>query len=233
VAVPQIVALGGGGFDARDRPLREFLLGLTGREEPRVLLLPTATGDSDATVVRFYEAFVEHRCRPTHLKLFGIPRPGWRDHLLAQDLIFVGGGNTANMLAVWRVHGVDDVLREAWERGIVLAGMSAGSICWFEAGVTDSFTPELDPLPCLGFLPGSNCPHYDGEEQRRPAFHRLVGAGAMPDGLAADDGCGLHFRGVELAEVVASRPAAAAYRVERADGGARETRLPARVLAGA
>jgi dipeptidase E len=228
---PQIVAIGGGGFDERDAALRDFLLGLTGRDDPRVLLLPTATGDSDTTIERFYAAFTRHRCRPSHVKLFGVPRPDWRAHLLAQDVVFVAGGNTANMLAVWRSHGMDEILREAWERGIVLTGMSAGSICWFDAGVTDSFRAELDALDCLGFLPGSNCPHYDAEAERRPAYHRLVAAG-LPAGLAADDGCALHYLGVELVEPVRSRPGARAYRVELAEGEVRETALDARRLDG-
>src|SRR5919198_619156 len=136
-----------------------------------------------------------------------------RHFLLAQDVLYVGGGNTANMLAIWRVHGVDAVLREAWERGIVLAGISAGSICWFEAGVTDSFGEELAPLSCLGFLSGSNCPHYDSEPQRRPAYRRLVDAGELPPGLAAEDGVGLHFVGTELAEAISARSNARAFRV--------------------
>jgi peptidase E len=130
------------------------------------------------------------------------------------------------MLAIWRVHGVDAVLREAWERGIVLAGVSAGSICWFEAGVTDSFGEELAPLRCLGFLPGSNCPHYDSEPERRPTYRRLVDAGELPPGLAAEDGVGLHFVGTELAEAVAGRPDARAFRIE--PGG--EEALPVRRL---
>jgi dipeptidase E len=229
VPEPQIVAIGGGGFDARDTALRAFVLGLTGKADPRVLLLPTASGDSDATVARFYEAFTLLRCRPAHARLFGIPTPGVHDLLLAQDAIFVAGGNTANMLAVWRVHGVDETVREAWRRGVVLTGMSAGSICWFEHGVTDSFRAELDAIECLGFLPGSNCPHYDGEEQRRPAYHRFVADG-LPAGIAADDGCALHFRGTELVEVVASRPGAQAHRVEASDGAVHETPLGARLL---
>jgi dipeptidase E len=130
------------------------------------------------------------------------------------------------MLAIWRVHGVDAVLREAWERGIVLAGISAGSICWFEAGVTDSFGEELAPLPCLGFLAGSNCPHYDSEPQRRPTYRRLVDAGELPPGLAAEDGVALHFVGTELAEAVAGRPDGRAFRVEPGV----ETPLPVRYL---
>jgi len=222
---PRIVAFGGG----VDEPLREFVLRLTGVETPRVLYLPTAQGDSDAAIARFYEAFGTERCRPSHLRLFGIPPRGIRELVLAQDLVYVAGGNTANMLAIWRVHGLDTILREAWEAGVVLAGVSAGSICWFEEGVTDSFRAQLDGLPCLGFLPGSNCPHYDGEPRRRPAYRELVGGG-FPAGLAADDACGLVFHGTTFAEAVASAPGAGAYRVQLVDGAVQETPLPARML---
>jgi dipeptidase E len=208
-----IVGLGGGGFSDGGDALDEFVLGLAGPGRPRVCFLPTAAADSADYVVTFYEAFRE-RAEPSHLELFGRPRRDIRDFLLAQDVVYVGGGNTANMLAIWRVHGVDAVLREAWEGGIVLAGTSAGSICWFEAGVTDSFGDELAPLPCLGLLPGSNCPHYDSEPQRRPTYRRLVDAGELPAGLAAEDGIGLHFVGTELVEAVAGRPDARAFRVE-------------------
>src|SRR5215210_4229065 len=175
-------------------PLCRHLLGLTGKGEPRVCGLGQATGDSADGIVRFYELFPSDRCRPSHVSLFGIPRPDYREHLLAQDAIFVGGGNTANMLGVWRVHGLHRVLRAAWKRGIVLGGVSAGAICWFESGVTDSFRAELDGLECLGFLPGSCCPHYDGEEARRPAYHRLVRDG-FPPGIALDDGVAAVFAG--------------------------------------
>ena len=209
-------------------PLDDFLLELTGASRPRVLLIPTASAESADYVVRFHETY-GRRAEPSHLSLFGIPPCDIRSIVLDQDAIFVGGGNTANMLAIWRVHGVDRYLREAWEAGVVLAGVSAGSICWFESGVTDSFREELDGLDCLGFLPGSNCPHYDGEATRRPAFHRLVAEG-FPAGLAADDFVGLRFSGTELAEVVTSRPDAAAYRMELVDGDVVEERLEPRRL---
>jgi dipeptidase E len=220
-----IVALGGGGFSDDDHLLDAFVLGLADPARPRICFLPTAQGDSSEYVVKFYTAF-RKRAEPSHLELFGRPRRDIRDFVLAQDIVYVGGGNTANMLAIWRVHGVDAILREAWERAVVLAGVSAGSICWFEAGVTDSFGDELAPLPCLGFLPGSNCPHYDSEPQRRPTYRRLVDGGELPPGLAADDGVGLHFVGTELAEAVAARSEAGAFRVEP---GA-ETSLPVRYL---
>ena len=230
----QIVALGGGGFSMEpDNPLLDdYILGLAGRDQPRVCFVPTASGDQDSYVVQFYRAFARRGCRATHLPLFQRQITDLRGFIMEHDVVYVGGGNTANLLAVWRTHGLDQVLREAWASGVILCGISAGALCWFEAGVTDSFGPTLMPLHNgLGLLPGSCCPHYDGEPQRRPVYQRSVAEG-MPGGLAADDGCGLHFRDTTLAEVVASRPAARAYRVDRsgADGGVTETPLPARFL---
>ncbi|HXF98919.1 MAG TPA: peptidase E [Gaiellaceae bacterium] len=222
----QIVAIGGGSFLADPAsPLDDFLLSLAGRPSPRVCLLPTATGDSAVVIAAFFEAFARRDCRPSCLRLFGAPeRPAER--LLEQDVVYVSGGNTANALAVWRVHGIDRALREAWERGAVLGGPSAGANCWFECSVTDSFGPELAPLrDGLGLLSGSFCPHYDGEERRRPVYRRLVDEG-FPPGYAADDWAALHFAGTELREVVAAREGARAYRVE--PGG--ETPLEARLL---
>jgi peptidase E len=226
VREPTILAMGG----APLAPLCGHLLEVTAKPDPRVCCLMQATGETADSLVRFYELFPSDRCRPSHVRLYGIPTLAWREHLLAQDAIFVGGGNTANMLAIWRVHGLETVLREAWEQGIVLGGVSAGAICWFEAGVTDSFRVELDGLDCLGFLPGSACPHYDGEAERRPAYHRLVRAG-FPAGYAVDDGVALRFTGTDLAEAVSARDGAAAYRVEPAGADVRERTLDVRPLA--
>jgi len=191
----------------------------------RVCFVPTASEDPSWALVRFYERFAQ-RADASHVLFDPWPRADLRDHVLAQDAIYVGGGNTANMLAIWRVHGFDAVLREAWENGALLCGWSAGMICWFEAGVTDSFGPELAGLrDGLGFLSGSACPHYDGEERRRPVYRELVDGG-FPPGYAADDGVALHFVGTELHEVVSTRAGATAYRVEP---GA-ETALDARLL---
>jgi len=230
----QIVAIGGGGVSQDpDNPLLlDHLVGLTRRDRPRVCLINTASGDREGGLVLAYRAFARRGCVVTHLALFPREIEDLRGHLLAQDLIHVGGGSTANMLVVWRVHGLDRVLREAWEQGILLCGVSAGAICWFEAGITDSFGPTLAPLrDGLGFLAGSCCPHYDGEPQRRPTYRRGVAEG-LPGGLAIEDGCAAHFRDTSLAEVVTSRPEARAYRVERADegGDATETPLTARLL---
>jgi dipeptidase E len=180
---------------------------------PRVCFVPTASGDEEWQLVRFYESF-GHRAAASHVSFNPWPRDDLREHVLSQDVIYVSGGNTANALAVWRVHGFDRVLREAWARGILLCGWSAGMICWFEAGVTDSFGPQLEGMrDGLGFLPGSACPHYDGEERRRSVYTELV-ANGFPPGYAADDGAALHFVGTALQEVVAVADDARAYRVE-------------------
>lgn len=236
VAQRTIVAMGGGGFSMEpDVPLLDdFILHLArdrrGRQRPRVCFVGTASGDSDAYLASFYAAFAR-RADATHLALFDRKVADVEGFLLGQDVVYVGGGNTANMLAVWRVHGVDRALAAAWHAGVVLAGISAGSNCWFESSTTDSFGPLAALKDGLGFLPGSHCPHFDGEALRRPTFHRLIAAGELPDGLAADDGAALVFEGPELREVVASRPNARGYRVGRgADGQAVETELPTRYL---
>jgi dipeptidase E len=220
-----IVGLGGVG-DTQEQTMRlyEYVLGLTGEERPRVLYVPTAVAEDAAGIVMFYERF-RGRIEPSHLRTFPWPPANLRELILEQDAICVSGGNTANMLAIWRAHGIDELMREAWQRGVVLWGASAGMICWFEAGVTDSFGPDLAGMSCLGFLPGSACPHYDGEERRRPRYRELVDGG-FPEGVAADDGVAIHYAGTEIADVVTCRPGAAAYRVTH-DG---ESRIDAREL---
>jgi dipeptidase E len=230
-----IVAMGGGGFsmEPENLLLDEFVLSQARCSNPHVCFLPTASGDSQQYVAGFHGAFSTLDCQPADLQLFSRTTADLESFVLAQDVIYVGGGSTANLLAVWRVHGLDAILRRAWEDGVVLCGLSAGMNCWFAQSVTDSFNVgHLAPLhDGLGLLPGSACPHYDGEEQRRPTFLGLVAAGELGDGWAADDGAALVFEGEELTEVVASRPDARAYRVERAaDGGVQERPVPARYL---
>ena len=226
VAIGGLSQLRGGGH-----PLVGYVLSLTAKKRPKVCFIPTATGDSATSLVNFYDRFPAARSERTHLMLFERTVQDVRGYLLGQDVIFVGGGNTANMLAVWRVHGVDLALREAWEAGVVLCGGSAGSLCWFECGTTDSFDlNELRPLnDGLGFLPGSHCPHYDGEEQRRPLYHRLISEG-FPAGYAVDNDAAIHFVGTEVSDVVSSRRDATAYRVELSDGRVEETPLEARLI---
>ena len=185
-------------------------------------------------IVRFYSNFTVDRCQPSHLVLIFRTMADIRDHILAQDMIYVGGGNTAAMLAIWRQHGVDQILHEAWDRGIVLCGASAGANCWFEACSTDSFGPSLAPLnDGLGFLAGSFCPHYDGEVNRRPTLGRFLDGRELPDGYACDNYSGLRFEGTQLAEAIASKDTARAYRVQLGAGGFQETEIVARYLGAA
>jgi peptidase E len=215
---PTIVAMGGG----PDEASLDYVFGLA--RGNRVLYVPTASKEEPAWTVAWYER-LRGRAEMTPLHFFPWPPDGLRELALAQDVIFVTGGNTANALAIWRTHGFDEILREAWQAGVVLAGWSAGMICWFEHGVTDSFGPQLAAMECLGFLPGSACPHYDSEELRRPVYAKLLAEG-LPGGIAADDGVGLHYVGTELKEAVTSRAGASAYRVD-SDG---EQRLDTRLL---
>ena len=224
----RIVAIGGGGFvTTPDSPLIPYVVGLARRSErPRVCFVGTASGDSPFGVTAFYRVCSRLGYEGTDLPLFNRDAGDVRAKLLGQDAIWVGGGNTANLLAVWRLHGVDVVMREAWEAGIVLAGSSAGMICWFEASITDSFGPQLSALrDGLGLLPGSACPHYDSEARRRPVYREAVAAG-FPGGHAADNDVALRFDGVELAECVSAREGASAWRVD-GDG---ERALPTRFL---
>ena len=230
-----MLAVGGGMLMPRDAvPLQvKYAIELTGQARPRLCVLNTAVGDDPNAYLRFYDRLAETPARVRHLALFPMPNvTDPEDLLMSQDVIFVGGGSVANMVAVWRVHGIDEILRKAWHAGIVLAGSSAGGICWFEGGTTDSFGVRLRPFTDgLGMLPGSFCPHYNSEQERRPLYRRLVADGTLPDGVACDDGAGAHYVDETLAELVADRPEANAYRVA-ADGagGAFETVLDVRFL---
>jgi dipeptidase E len=208
--------MGGGGFSAgqTDPALDRFVLRLTGRPRPRICLLPTAGGDSESQIRRFHERFRDELCEPSDVSLFRLGRNPipLRERLLSQDAIYVGGGSMVNLLAIWRAQGVDEILREAWRAGVVLAGLSAGSMCWFRWGVTTSSgTPA--PAPGLGFLPGSNSVHHDSEPARMPVYRASIQNGAIPPGWAVDDGAALLFRGIGLAEVVTARPGATAHLV--------------------
>jgi peptidase E len=236
-----IVAMGGGGFGSAADPrtltaIDAFILALAreraGRDRPRFCYIGTATGDAAPNIGRFHAAFDGH-AEATHLGLFDRTITDLEAYVRSQDAIFVGGGNTASLLAVWRAHGVDDALRRAHQDGVVLAGRSAGAICWFESGTTDSWGPTLGAVHGgLGLIRGSLSPHYDGEAERRPTYHRLVREGVLPPGLAADDGVALVHDGPDLVEVVSERDGAAGYRVELVDGTVVETRLAARWLPG-
>jgi dipeptidase E len=227
---PQIVALGGGGFSMEKDGsiLDDYVLSLTDARRPRICFLPTASGDADHYVVRFYRRFSTH-CEASHLSLFRRDQGGQgveddlASHLLAQDLIYVGGGNVVSMLGVWRAHGLDDVLREAWRRGVVLCGPSAGSLCWFDEALSAFHGPPRR-VRGLGLLPYSNCVHYDAEPARHAEYHSLVSEGMLP-GFAVDDGVALHFADTELRQVVSSRPDGRAYHVRQVGKEIVETAL--------
>lgn len=230
-----------GGFIATDRgnvhrPGATFLraLELTGKDRPKVCLVMTASGDESSYLATSYEALSDSSCDVTHLSLFGQPNADVEERICSADLVWVGGGSVANLLALWRLHGVDDAMRQAWEQGTVLAGVSAGSICWHIGGPTDSFGPILSPVTNgLALLPYGNGVHYDSEEQRRPLIHKLVSDGTLPLSFATDDGVGILYEGTTPVEVVSDRPnsSAAAYRIAKIGNDVVETRMPIGLIA--
>jgi dipeptidase E len=231
----RILAMGGGGFTMEDAPaLDRFVLSMTGVQVPRVCFLPTASGDPREQMTRFYERFGSWPCEPTTLSLFhlGRDRIDPIEHLLSQDAVYVGGGSMRNLLAVWREHGIDVAMRIAWESGVVLAGLSAGAMCWFQGGITKSRGAPA-PARGLGLLPGSLSVHLQGESERLPTFRTAIAGGQLPPGYAADDGAALVFAGTQLVECVGSRPGARVVRLEPdGSGGLHEHGLPVRMLPG-
>ena len=221
--VSKLIAIGGGGFlmEPENPLLDQYCLDCTGKPKPKICFLPTASGDSEEFLTSFYKAFSRYSCELSHLAFFRKPRSGSiplidiEQHLLSQDVIYVGGGNTRAMLAVWHEWNVDKILRKAWQSGILLTGMSAGAICWFEYGGSDStWIGKLSPLKGLGLIHGSCTPHYDGEVNRRSDVYQLIKSGELPAGFGIDDGAAVFFEGQHVIEVVASRPEAKAYRVK-------------------
>jgi peptidase E len=228
----QIVAFGGGGFsmEAGNPLLDDYVVSLTGKERPKVCFLPSASGDADHYIVRFYRAFGE-RAEASHVSLFRQEREhvrDWHEHLLEQDLIYVGGGSVISLMGVWRAHGLDVTLRQAWENGAVLCGVSAGSLCWFTEAVSE-FHGSAARVEGLGMLPWSNCVHYKAGRGQDDPYRRLLKEGMRP-GFAAEDGAALHFSGEELVGVVTSRPDAAAYRMRAVGGRMVKSPLVARYL---
>jgi dipeptidase E len=223
----QIIAIGGAGFTAEPENLaaNRYILDQTRKNRPAVCFIPTASAEPAELIAKFYDTHTRLGATPSVLRFFQ-RTPDLRKALLAQDVIFVGGGNTKSMLAVWHEWGLPHVLREAWRKGIVLAGVSAGAICWFDKGVTDSWADHLAPLDCLGFLPETCCPHYDSEPDRRPSVHDFVGRGLVPPVLALNDGTAAHFIGRTLHRVVTWRPTGQAFRVRQQRGRVVETELP-------
>ena len=195
--------------------LTRYVFDLTGKPRPKILFLPTASGDDAANLLTFYQSLAGAPCEPSHLALFHRTVDDVDGLIRGQDVVMVGGGNTANMLAIWRLHGVEDALRKAHANGTILTGWSAGCICWFEAGITDSFTPELGPLrDGLKLLAGSACPHYDSEERRRPVYQREVANGLLA-GIALEDAVAARYDDERLVEIVTARPGGRAFRVDR------------------
>lgn len=212
-----IVAMGGGGFGAGNPMLDRYALSLVDADRPKVCFIPTASGDDTGYTLEFYKAYGSYGCDPFVLNLFNRDVADIRSFLLGMDMVYVGGGSTANLLAVWRLHGVDAALEEAWHEGVLLGGASAGANCWFEASTTDSFLiGKADALSDgLGFLAGSYCPHYSSEPERRPSYMRLVATGVLPDGYACEDGTAVHFVGTEFQGAFSSDGDAGAFRVTR------------------
>ena len=221
----QIIALGGGGFSRfnRDLAMCEYILAQSGRAKPAVCFIPTASGDDAHAIEHFYTLAKRLGARPSHLSLFDQPREPLATYVQRHDVIYVGGGNTRNMLILWRAWGLEKVLRFAYERGVVLAGTSAGALCWFRSGVTDSYPGRFAELQCLGWLRGSFCPHFDCEPKRKPVYRALVRSGRVPGGYAADDHVGLHFVDEQLTSVVSTKRAARARRLARRHGKLEET----------
>ena len=227
-----ILAIGGGGFamEPDNLKLDRYLLSLSDKKRPKVCFIGTASGDDVGYIERFNKSLSELECERNHLALYRPPKGDLRDFVLDQDIFYVGGGNTRNLLVLWKEWGLDKFLKEAWEKGAVLGGISAGSICWFEQGLTDSVTGKLLPLNCLGFIKGSNCPHYDGETERRPAYESSILGGSMMPGIACDDGVAAHFEDGVLKKFVSSRPNAKAYEVNLVGGKIVEKRIDTEVL---
>ncbi len=228
-----LFAMGGGGFSMEpdNLALDRYVLALTEKGRPKVCFLPTASGDAEEYIERFHSALESLGTEHSHLSLTRYNQPDPDGHLLDQDVIYVGGGNSFQMLLVWRAHGIDKTLRQAWEKGIILCGVSAGSLCWFSGSITDSWGHPLQVLnDGLGLLPESHCPHYDGEPERQNIYEESVAIGELPPGIAVEDSCGVLYRGTQLVESVCSVPNKHAFRVTQVGGKVRRTTIPTRML---
>jgi peptidase E len=224
------ILIAGGGFRT---PFLALMARLTRRPRPRICYLPTAVGDAPDAVVRFYSECAPLDVEPHVQRVFIeslTQTRGWEEVLLSMDAIVASGGNTLNQQAIWRAQGIDLVLREAWDRGIILGGASAGGLCWFEEGTTDSRPKRLSVVKCLGFLKGSHSPHYDAEPGRRPLYHELIGSGALQPGYACDNDAGILFEGQAVARVVRTREEAKVFHVSVVDGAVVERELPSELL---
>lgn len=216
----QIIAMGGGGFSMEPQnPLLDlYILEQAKKKKPRICFISTASGDDQGYINRFHRSFKKLDCVPSHLSLFRGHTAKLEEFVLEQDILYVGGGNTRNLLTLWRDWQLDSIIYKAYQQGIILAGISAGSICWFEQGVTDSIPGRLSSLKCLGWLKGSNCPHYDGEVERRPAYHRLLKNNEIIPGFATEDGVGIHYINEEVKRFISSHPDKKAFAVSLKNG---------------
>ena len=220
----QIIALGGGGFSMEpdNLALDRYILRQSTKDKPKVCFLPTASGDADGYILNFYKAFSTLNCQPSYLSLFRLPSADLEGYILEKDILYVGGGNTRSLMALWREWGLDGFLRKAYEAGVILAGISAGANCWFEECTTDSVPGDLTILPCLGLLPGSFCPHYDGEKERQPAFHKMIREEKIKPGWAVTNSAAVHFVDEKPVNGICSRPEAKVYFVHAENGVIRE-----------
>ena len=209
-----VIAIGGGGFGANPGQgiIEEYILKQTKKKNPKICFIPTATGDNEAYKVNYYSTFTNLDCCPTHLDFFK-RTPDLNDLILNQDAIFVGGGNTKSMLAVWKEWGLDKILKKAYKDGIVMSGVSAGAICWFQSGITDSWASNLKIMPCLNFVKGTCCPHFDEEPERRPAVKKLLLSNKIKDVFAVDGGAALHIKDEKIFKSVVFRSEKSSYLV--------------------
>jgi len=227
---PRQIVIAGGGFGTS---FIRYMANLTGKDRPRMCYLPTASADSPYGSVRWVQSCAPLNVHPFVQDSFIVSSrmsQSWEEVLLSMDAIVVSGGNTLNQQAIWKAQGIDLVLREAWDRGVILGGASAGSLCWFEEGTTDSRPKELTKIECLGFLRGSHSPHYDGEADRRPTYHRLIESGVLKPGYACDNDAGIHFVDNEVRRVLRTRDDAKVYYVDLVGGNAVERELPAETI---
>ena len=223
----QIIAIGGGGFGRSpgEGVIEKYILSQSDKEKPNICFIPTATGDNEAYKVNYYSTFSKLNCSPVHLDFFK-RTPDLEELIKQQDVIFVGGGNTKSMLAVWKDWGLDLILKEAYERGVIMCGVSAGAICWFEEGITDSWSEELKVMDCLGFVKGVCCPHYDEEPQRRPSLSKFLTEGVMQSCYAVDGGCALHIENEQEYKAVVFAKDKNAYCVDLENNEVKEEPYP-------
>ncbi|MBC7428460.1 MAG: peptidase E [Bacteriovorax sp.] len=223
--------MGGGGFSMEpgNLLLDQFFFSLAQKSRPNVCFLGTASGDSQGYIDRFYDYMKDHEVSPSHLSLFKAPVGSLRDYILSKDVLYVGGGNTRNLMALWREWGLDKIILEAYQRGVVIGGLSAGGLCWFEEGVTDSIPGKLTKLSCMNILSGSFCPHYDGEAERKPALFEFVKDGLKP-GYACDDSAAVYFENEKFVESVSSVSTAHSYYLKNEEGLVVEEKISTRFL---